>query len=187
VTIAEGACELRDRPEHRGWGRVWTPIDFSEHSADYAKDPRWPTVCACGYVFTERAERQISWDPLYVGSPDGVARRMRDLLVGAVYRAEWYEHGAAPYVGADPAKALFRLGPDGICLEVMTPRAADGSGTMTWCVDQRSANGGFWTRNAIPTDLLPGAPVPLHCEPSIFQFAPTGFHGWLHNGAISSV
>lgn len=187
VVIGEGACELRPwRPDDPRL--VWKAVDFSDDPRDYGDDGRWPTACACGYTFTDKDERQVSWHPFYVGSPDGIAHSMRELPVGAVYRADWYEEGAAPFAGADPEKDWFRLGPDGMILEVVTPANGDCMGTTTWCVDQRSSPPrGFWTRNAIATDLKPGDPVPLHCNPSIFQFAPVGFHGWLHNGVIRSV
>jgi hypothetical protein len=185
--IGDGAYGLR--PWKHGRGLVWTALDFSTEPHDYAADQRWPTACACGYTFTDDDERQIFTEALYVGSPDGVARGQRDLAVGAVFRSDWWgDHWDPPaYSGAaNPTNATFRRGPDGMILTVVVPRNPDGTGTTDWCVDQHSNSGAFWERNTIATDLKPGDFVPLHCNPSIFVFAPIGFHGWLHNGEITS-
>lgn len=185
--IGDGAYELR--PWKHGDGLVWTAIDFSTDPSDYADDPRWPAQCVCGYVFTDADTRQIFSEALYVGAPDGAAHQLRDLPVGAVYRSDWWgDHWDPPaYAGAEnPTNAQFRRGPDGMILSVVVPRYADATGTTEWCVDQRSNSGSFWTRDSVPTGLKPGGFVPLNCNPSIFVFPPSGFHGWLHSGVLTS-
>jgi hypothetical protein len=53
-----------------------------------------------------------------------------------------------------------------------------------WCIDQRSAQGGYWTRDAIPADVATGALLTITANPSILQ---PRYHGWLHNGVLTSV
>jgi hypothetical protein len=188
VEIVVVACELRAKsdadPFFDGWPTWWYD-DPGRKPMD--SDPRWPSACACGFTFTAAATHYFDRWALYDGCADGIARPENELPVGAVFRAPWREHSAQKHLAHNGTLFGERLGPDGMCLELITPWNADGSGRITWCADARSKDGGFWERNAISRDLRPGNPVPLHVSPSIFHHAPTGWHGWCREGRLTSV
>lgn len=51
-------------------------------------DPRWPTTCSCGHVFTDSVVRQVFTEALYAG-PDGREHEIQHLPPGAIYDAAW--------------------------------------------------------------------------------------------------
>ncbi|MGH9884848.1 MAG: hypothetical protein ACREBE_04940 [bacterium] len=88
-------------------------------------DPRWPTQCACGYVFAQDDGWYLDRDSLYSRTDSAETTTLRDAPPGAMWDASWYRsrgHG-------DPW-----TGPDGLSLVVRLPNGHD------WVVDQQCSN-----------------------------------------------
>lgn len=130
-----------------------------------ADDPRWPTACACGYVFTaddrqdlfvfdlwKRADGQPGLFTVH-GSPYPQTERAP---AGSMWDA-WWNH-----TDSDRSWA----GADGLSLCVMLPDGVD------WCMD---IAGHTWTREGTPPNVT--------ARPSILS---PGYHGFLTNGALES-
>ena len=93
-------------------------------------DPRWPTACACGYVFVADDARQSNHHRLYARSDGGTDTTIEGAPAGAMWDAKWWP----------------RKGPDGLCLVVKTPGG-------DWIIDGPSKNGGGWTRRGTPPKI----------------------------------
>ena len=108
-------------------------------------DPRWPVACAsCGQPFAESDVWQLFYERLY-RAPDGTEHTIRDMPVGAMWRADWLE----PYWG----------GPDARCIAVQLP---PGGISDQWVIEQPSQSGGHWTRTGADHGLAldPHAALP---------------------------
>lgn len=97
-------------------GRSWEkPIyDWPAHD-----DPRWPTHCICGYIFTDGDARQEWYEPQYRRTDTGELTTLRRAAPGAMWDAWWM-----------PA---WRDA-DGIALMVRLPNGDD------WSVDSEASN-----------------------------------------------
>ena len=132
-----------------------TAIEFPSN------DPRWPTKCACGYVFTGKKSRQTFFLEIYL-TPDG---------------KECTTHPQPPSgIQVAPAGAMWFSdcfswkGPDGHTLTVMTPGGE-------WCIDGPASGSSSrpWTRTGIPPKVT--------VSPSIHIVGK--YHGWLRDGMLS--
>lgn len=85
-------------------------------------DQRWPTTCACGYVFQESDQWQLRADHLWRRSDSGLLCLLRDAPVGAMWNAFWLADRSSEYKGDD-----------GRCLIVRTPGGE-------WMIDGRASN-----------------------------------------------
>lgn len=92
-------------------------------------DPRWPTACACGYVFRSDDPWQCNRNRLY-RHPDESTSTLDALPPGAMYDAPWF--------------ADTWHGDDGRCLVLALP---DGS---PWTIDGPATNGPAWQRSGEP-------------------------------------
>lgn len=122
ATIRLGVVEVPEMPEGEYHaletntsvvydnGKVGGVIDLS--------DPRWPTQCACGYRFEDRANKQYAPQRLYQSVDTGELMTLRDAPVGAMWQTDYHDH----------------TGPDGKCLIVRIPQHHD------WIVDSRASN-----------------------------------------------
>jgi hypothetical protein len=119
------------------------------------RDPRWPTVCACGHVFTPAEQWQVNLERLYRRPDTGELTTLREAPPGAMWDAYWMGDS-------------FR-GRDGRCLVVKTPAGE-------WCVDGPSNGGGRWAR----TDDLSNLTV----RPSIAIGEPVRYHAFLTDGFL---
>lgn len=119
-------------------------------------DPRWPTQCACGYVFQDEDTWQHTITRLYrpVGGGALFALRDQEIPIGAMWDAPWL-------------LSVTHRGPDDRCLVVKTPGG-------DWVIDGPSRDGGGWTRTGVPPLVT--------ARPSILT--PT-YHGWLTDGVLS--
>lgn len=153
-------------PEH--YGRHYAVVPIGIHpleltpegfipslDLDHA-DPRWPTACACGYVFDDGDRWDCHQEPIYAAE-DGREWTLKTAPAGAMWRATWFEPSYK--------------GPDGICLMVKLP---DG---MDWAIDGPAGN----DRSGRPWDRT-GIPPAITASPSILT---PGYHGWLQNGALT--
>jgi hypothetical protein len=153
-----GDCSLQpdSKPEHRyhcGMVKIEDTVAIPkthEHgSVSYSIEPnewthddaRWPKTCACGHMFSDKAEWQlfynIAWKDkdgklwsIHLSELPGVERAG----IGAMWNAGWM-----------PEK---RKNQDGLCLVVRCPRKPDGTGVSDWMIDGPSLNGNGWTRTA---------------------------------------
>jgi len=99
---------------------------------DFAGDPRWPTDCACGYVFAESDARQVFVELLY-GNGEGREMTIAEMPPGAMFDVAW----------------THEKGPDGRSLAVKLP----GGPHDVWFIDGPSTSGGYWTRTGEPPRL----------------------------------
>lgn len=123
-------------------------------------DPRWPTSCAsCGQPFAESDRWQLWYERLYRIPPEhgGGECTLRDMPIGAMWRADWHESHWA--------------GDDGHCYAVQLPPGGLGD---QWVIEQPSTSGGHWTRT--------GTPPLITASPSIMT---PRYHGWLNAGVLS--
>lgn len=149
--IADGpAIWVRDEAGHLTHYRT-EPIEWPRD------DPRWPTACAhCGRVLAQDATHQLAYELLY-RAPDGAAYTIRDMPVGAIWRAEHME--------------AFWGGDDGRCYQVQLPPGGIGN---QWIIEQPSQSGGGWTRTGIAPNLT--------ASPSILT---PQYHGYLTAGLLT--
>lgn len=137
---------------------LWTPpvIDVFElpHS-----DPRWPTACVtCGKLFVEADIWQVFSDWLYRHHESGQLATIKEMPIGAIYRAHWYED-MPRWTGPDGHSLMCRL-PDG----------------HDWAMDAPSRGGGAgWTRTGVPPKIT--------ASPSIMS---DKYHGYLVDGVLRS-
>jgi hypothetical protein len=117
-------------------------------------DPRWPTACVCGYVFKADDMWQHNIHRLYRVPQTGELVETDHAPPGAMWREWWYED------------VMEWIGPDGMCLGVMTPGGQ-------WSIDLPSKDGGRWTRT--------GEPPKLTVRPSILM-GNNRYHGFLTDG-----
>lgn len=121
-------------------------------------DPRWPTRCACGYVFSADDPWQVFQHQIYRRSDTGEEMTVEEAPPGAMWDAWWYEG--------------FGKTPDGKHLCVKLPNGS------SWYIDGPATGGGSWTRS--------GTPPIVTAKPSIFanQGKPNEWHGWLTDGVL---
>jgi hypothetical protein len=171
------------------------PISDPDHlpelgyfTAPTKDDLRWPTHCSCGYAFQANDRWQVFTEPLYRATDGHWEGPLRDAPVGAMYNAEWM---------AD--LEMFR-GPDGLSLHVVTPGGP-------WCVDQEASNctrtqyedagegSRRWTGRSHYCWVRHGDPRTgnIHvdksgdtCAAGAGSIIIGGYHGFLHNGELTS-
>lgn len=141
--------------------------EVSEHPSPWPKSSekmadegqyagRFPTACACGYVFDEQDERELVHARLFRAA-DGREFTLDQAPPGSMWNATWwpyFRHAEAPADGWNPTVKL----PDGI----------------EWHIDGCPNNGGRWTRS--------GKPPTLTVEPSIKAVR---YHGYLRGGVLT--
>lgn len=145
----------KSEPDEYGH-RHWVYPDKPEIPHDY---PRWPTACACGYVFAPDDEWQVWTEAIYRRTETGEDTSIRDAGPGAMWDAWWMGD-------------LWR-GPDGRCLVVKLPNGHD------WTIDGIASN-----CDAPCLDC--GAPMSAHLaqSPTIpcRRLNPTPHKCWVRHG-----
>lgn len=126
-------------------------------------DPRWPTQCSCGYVFTPEDQWQLFTVLLYRHTETDTLYRLSEAPPGAMWDAWWMHPLHAAGSTCDPALHLMVMLPDG----------------REWYVDGPSISGGGWTRSG-------EAPL-ITARPSIASGDPQTYHGFLTNGMLTSI
>lgn len=88
-----------------------------------ADDQRWPTICSCGYEFTDADARQLFTHHLFKRSDTGELTTLHEAPAGAMWFAPWFSDHPS-----------YR-GPDGRTLVVRVP-----PNNHDWIVDGRASN-----------------------------------------------
>lgn len=134
-------------------------------------DPRWPTACECGYVFSDADKWQESWDTLYRRADTGELVTLRNAPPGAMWDATWY-----------PWK-----GPDGRSLVVKCPNGHD------WVIDGRATNCTMpddtehrcWVRHGEPPDITVDKQGNT-CAAGAGSIQAGDYHGFLRDGEFTA-
>lgn len=145
--------------------------------ADLHVEPRWPTQCACGYMFRESDEAQLFKERLYRHPETKAEFGWRDAPVGAIIFEPWMiegERGTPPkefpatnaWLSQYYYRDWFGKRPP---INITCPGRH-----APWCPDSGASNGHGWQ----VTGTLPLITV----TPSIGM---PQYHGWLNNGVLS--
>lgn len=147
-----------------------TPVVVSERGTwdvDVAQppqtDPRWPTQCVCGYVFTNEDTWQLSKARLYARQDTGALLTLSEAEPGMLWDAPWFLDFNPPWAGPDGRSLIMRL-----------------PGNGEWTIDGPASNGPGWERT--------GEPPIITARPSILSHGSNtrqGYHGYLTDGVLS--
>lgn len=142
------------------------------------EDPRWPTRCWCGHVFTDADAYDIIQKDLYRRSDTGeIVEGLVGAPAGAVYRATWMESRNYP------------KGPDGCIYLCVLP---DGH---VWNIDSRSSNCSSpadtqhrcWLRHGQAPEFSVDKTGGQTCNAGAGSIqSPKGWHGFLTNGFLTT-
>jgi hypothetical protein len=86
-TLIEGEPVIRDE---KGY------VDNGSKAAPSHDDPRWPTRCACGYIFSESDEWQRFTEELYRRTDTGEETTIAKAEPGAMWHAWWFDDMHVP-------------------------------------------------------------------------------------------
>ena len=136
-------------------------------------DPRWPTHCSCGYVFTpdDDDQWQVFGRSLWRRRDSGEVLTLEDMPPGAMWDATWL-HDVRGWCG-----------PDGRSLVVRLPNGRD------WHIDGRASNCTMpkddvhkcWVRTGEPPVLTVGKGGNT-CAAGAGSILAGNYHGFLRNG-----
>lgn len=168
----DGQCAGR-MSYHNAKARVEDRPDGDEIAVtEYADDPRWPTACSCGYVFTEADVRQVFRDSIYRRSDTADLIPLRDAPPGAMWDATWMRD--------------IWHGDDGRCLVVKLPNGND------WVIDSQCSNCTMpedrgqkqhhcWIRHGEPPNITVDKNG-VTCGAGAGSIQSGSYHGFLVNG-----
>lgn len=138
--------------------------------SDLRDDPRWPSVCKCGYEFKPDDVKQLFHRRAYRNTLNGEYITIEDAPIGACYDATWDK----------------RKGPDGRSLVLKTPGGH-------WYIDSRASNCDMrdehthrcWTRKGSPEEgTLHVDKAGFTCGAGAGSIIMGSFHGFCHNGLL---
>lgn len=138
-------------------------------------DPRWPTQCACGYVFREGDEWQRFVEEVYRRSDTGEETTIRNADAGAMWYAWWLDKMQKPQ-GKH-------------CLEVKTPGGQ-------WVIDAMASNCSMpddrrqekhhcWIYSGTPPNITVSKDG-ITCSAGAGSIQCNDYHGFLRNGFLES-
>ena len=141
----------------------------------YDDDSRWPTHCACGYVFTDEDVRQVFSELIYRRADTGEEMTLREAPPGAMWYCPWMGHHWHPQLGT-----LFSVRlPDGT--DWMPDMPAN---NCTMPDDQGQEQHHCW----IVEGQLPNITVGKNgatCGAGAGSIQSTNYHGFLRNGELT--
>lgn len=152
--MAERGCERRPNGfgyHNAGWDvdELHAP-DVMEYAPMARSDSRWPTQCACGYMFSPDDEFLFYARRLYVDDAEHWTT-LDTAPVGSLWLAPWMTFSVRP-----TPNGLW-AGPDGLCVVVRTPGG-------DWWVDGPGADPQRrgWERTGSPPGITvtPGIQMP---------------------------
>ena len=137
-------------------------------------DPRWPTQCACGYVFRENDEWQRFVEEIYRRSDTGEETTIRNAPAGAMWYAAWLDRMQVPQ-GKH-------------CLAVKTPGGE-------WLVDSQASNCTMkddfrqerhhcWILHGEPPNVTANKQGGSTCGAGAGSIQVGNYHGFLRNGFL---
>ncbi|HXF71498.1 MAG TPA: hypothetical protein VNO79_02680 [Actinomycetota bacterium] len=124
-------------------------------------DPRWPSACACGYVFAPDDHWQLFREDIYRRADTGEEVTLGEAPPGAMWYADW----------------MGRRGPDGHCLAVKLP------GGFDWLVDYPAMGTDQpWQRTGTPPDVTASPSIGVPDGHGGYRY-----HGFLRAGWLEEV
>lgn len=170
--VSESKCSMSPVGVHDAWTPAGETTQEIVAPPTPRDDPRWPSACACGHVFTDADVWQDFTDRIYVAA-DGREFTLRDAPPGAMYFAEWYDTIATPQL----EHALVVITPGG-----------------PWVVDSQASNctmkDDFQQQRHhcwIIEGSLPNITVSKNgvtCAAGAGSIQAGKFHGFLRNGVL---
>lgn len=179
------------------------PIADGEHEPAMPPrdDPRWPSQCACGYVFEPSDPYQVFGDRLVRRADTGEVITMRSAPPGAIYNADW-NTDVPEWTGPDGRSLHCRLpnghdwaidsrasNCDSPCVNCGRPYHEHKSGTR--CVEENdepryvdARPHKCWVRHGEPPDLHVDK-AGVTCNAGAGSIASGSYHGFLHNGFLT--
>ena len=145
-------------------------MDRTQDFGDYTDDPRWPSVCSCGYKFVDQDTKQVFARALF--SHEGKLFTIEDAPVGSMWYSSW--HSDTPEW----------CGTDGKSLTIKTPGGI-------WHIDSRASNCTMkddkihkcWVRHGTPPDITVDKNG-LTCAAGAGSIRCGDYHGFLRNGFL---
>lgn len=138
----------------------------------YREDPRWPTQCGCGYVFTDDDDRQVFCELIYRRADTGEEFALRDAPAGALWYAPWVAKFFRPQLPGGPI--IVKL-PDG----------------TDWQVDSMANNCTMPDDHTHHCWVIDGTPPCLTvsknghtCGAGAGSILTSGYHGFLRGGYL---
>ena len=136
-------------------------------------DPRFPTVCKCGWIFTNKAQKQLFIEELYTCKASGIITTLREASPGAMWNAWWM-------------KSLGLNLQDNMFLAVICP---DG---QQWLIDSRASNCTMkednihkcWCRHGVPPNITVDKNGNT-CQAGGGSIQTGKYHGFLQNGEFN--
>lgn len=157
------------------------PIEMDSHGVVYNglkplpphDDPRWPTQCACGYVFQETDEWQRFTEQVFRRVDTGEEMTIHDAPAGAMWYSPWLDQ--------------FHVPQDEHSLVVKTPGG-------DWVIDSQASNCTLpddrkqeehhcWIRHGTPPDVTVDK-LGVTCRAGAGSIQCGSYHGFLRNGYL---
>jgi hypothetical protein len=142
---------------------------------DYGLKSEFPTLCECGFAFSESGAYQLTTERLYQNEETGECYELAELPPGAIYLADWMLHS-----GSD----VFR-GPDGHSLIVILPNRHPWTidGPANNCTMPGDTTHKCWIRHGM-VPLITVDKVGHTCAAGGGSIQSGNYHGFLRNGYL---
>lgn len=169
----DASAPLEEEPARPDPAQPGYILNTSGDLHDHA-DARWPTACACGYVFRESDEWQRFVERIYKRADTGEEMTLRDAPAGAMWEAWWFDDSFVPQ-GAHN-------------LAVKTPGG-------DWLIDSQASNCSMpedrqqkqhhcWIRHGTPPDVTVNKEGGQTCAAGAGSIQCGPYHGFLRQGYL---
>jgi hypothetical protein len=146
------------------------------HAGPFAlDDPRWPTVCGCGYRFLDTDRKQYFPEDVYRRADTGEELILRDATPGAM----WYNKHYSKYPSM--------CGPDARALSVKLPNGRDWhiDGQCSNCTMPNDLTHKCWIRHGVPPEVTVDKNGHT-CQAGAGSILAGDYHGFLRGGYLES-
>jgi hypothetical protein len=137
-------------------------------------DPRWPTSCACGYVFQEDDEWQCDVEQIYKRADTGEEMTLRDAPAGAMWEAPWLDR---LYTPQGPHNLMVKTPGGDWCVDGM-------AGNCTMKDDFKQQKHHCWPRRGDPPDVTVDITAGPTCSCGAGSIQCGSYHGFLRDGYL---
>lgn len=137
-------------------------------------DSRWPTQCACGYVFQESDEWQRFTESIYHRTDTGEEMTIRDAPAGAMWYAWWHDYFCTPQ-NNDHALVVKTPGGEWI--------VDSQSSNCTMPDDRKQEHHHCWIRHGAVPDITVDKQGAT-CGAGAGSIQCGNYHGFLRNGYL---